>query len=179
MICPSCKSNNPDETRYCLNCGAAMATAQSATLQSPPINRPITPQPYSQQPTTSRTSGLAIAALILAIFSPCTIGVTGIVGIILGIIALVQISQPNNNMKGSGLAISGIIVSVVLPLLIFGIIIKFGLSFWKKNPEIVDVGMCTFNIQMLAQTATTYAQDHEKKTADCRSVLEFTHPSIR
>lgn len=64
--------------------------------------------------TQQKTSGLAIAALILAIFIP-------IVGLVLGIIALSQIKN-NPNLKGKGLAIAAIIIgslTVVLAVIIF------------------------------------------------------------
>src|SRR5688572_2447314 len=52
----------------------------------------------------AKTSGLAIASLIMAILCAP-------VGIILGIVALSQISKSNGALKGQGLAIAGIVLA--------------------------------------------------------------------
>lgn len=58
-------------------------------------------------------SGLAIASLVLGILAlfPLLGIIPGIVGIILGIVALVKIK--NTGVKGSGLAITGVILSLI------------------------------------------------------------------
>ena len=60
-----------------------------------------------------KTSGLAIASLILGILGFCTFGLAGIAGFILGIVGLIVISKSAGQIKGGGLAIAGIIVSAV------------------------------------------------------------------
>ncbi|NDB18668.1 MAG: DUF4190 domain-containing protein, partial [Actinobacteria bacterium] len=55
------------------------------------------------------TNGLAIAALVAAIFAAP-------VGIVLGIIALSQIKKSNGAQGGQGLAIAGIVVGSVMTL---------------------------------------------------------------
>ena len=63
--------------------------------------------------TTIKTSGLAIASLILGICGIFTCGLTAIVGLILGIIGLCAIKKNAQQLKGQGLAITGIIVSAI------------------------------------------------------------------
>ena len=67
----------------------------------------------AQQLATVKTSGLAIASLILAIFGFLTCGLTAIVGLIIGIVGLVAIKKNAQQLKGQGLAIAGIVVSAV------------------------------------------------------------------
>src|SRR6186713_2703390 len=67
-----------------------------------------------------RTSRMAIASLVLGI-----LGCTSIVGLILGIIALVKIKESRGGLAGRGLAIAGICVSgfmflVGIPLIAMG-----------------------------------------------------------
>lgn len=57
-----------------------------------------------------KTSGLAIAGLILAFF--CSI-----IGAIISVIALVQINGSNGQKTGKGLAIAGIILGIVMFIL--------------------------------------------------------------
>ncbi|MCI0365289.1 MAG: DUF4190 domain-containing protein [Phycisphaerales bacterium] len=71
----------------------------------PPIDTP----PQFTAPL-SKTSGLAVASLVLAILGFCTAGLTGLVGLILGIVALSGINKSAGRITGSGLAITGIIV---------------------------------------------------------------------
>ena len=66
----------------------------------------------------SKTSGMAIASLVLGILGFCTCGVTAVVGLILGIIAQSKISKSQGQLKGSGLAIGGICVSGVALVLV-------------------------------------------------------------
>lgn len=56
-----------------------------------------------QVPTPKKTNGLAIASLVSSFFF-------GMLGIILGIIALTQVNKSNDN--GKGLAVAGICIGV-------------------------------------------------------------------
>ena len=67
----------------------------------------------------AKTSGLAIASLILGILGFCTFGIAGIVGFILGIVGLIAISKSAGRLKGQGLAITGTVVSAVSLITLF------------------------------------------------------------
>lgn len=71
-----------------------------------------------QQPP--KTSGMAIAGLILSV--TCFT----IIGIILSIVALVQINNSNGQQTGKGLAIAGIVVGVAKLVIGIPIIIANG-----------------------------------------------------
>jgi len=62
---------------------------------------------------SAKTSGLAIASLVLAVCGLFTCGLTAIIGLILGIVALCAISKRDDQLKGKPLAIAGIVVSAV------------------------------------------------------------------
>lgn len=66
---------------------------------------------------SAKTSGLAIASLVLGIFGIFTCGLTAIVGLILGIVGLCAINKRAEQLKGKGLAIAGIITSAILIVL--------------------------------------------------------------
>lgn len=72
-------------------------------------------QPYAY-PTNRGTNGLAIASLVTSLAGFATCGVTSIVGIILGVIALNQIRD--SGQEGRGLALGGIWAGVALIVLI-------------------------------------------------------------
>lgn len=78
------------------------------TPQPPYGQQPYGQSPYGQPAYTPRpkTNGLAIAGFICAFL-------ISLVGLILSIIALVQINNSNGMQKGKGLAIAGIIIAVL------------------------------------------------------------------
>ena len=72
-----------------------------------------------------RTSGKAIASLILGLFG----GPFAVVGLILGIVALREIDRSRGTLEGKGLAIAGIIVSVgTLVISLIALLIVVGIS---------------------------------------------------
>jgi len=70
---------------------------------------------------SAKTSGLAIASLVLAVCGFFTCGLSAIVGLILGIVGLCAIKKRAEQLKGQALAIAGIVVSaitiVILPFI--------------------------------------------------------------
>jgi len=72
-----------------------------------------------------KTSGHAIAGLIVGLGGLCTCGVGGIAGLVLSIVALKKIGASRGTLGGRGLAIAGIIASAVCILvgLVFGLIV--------------------------------------------------------
>ena len=64
--------------------------------------------------TPAKTSGMAIASLVLGILGIASCGLAAIIGLVLGIVALAQINKSQGQLAGKGLAIAGIIVSSLL-----------------------------------------------------------------
>ena len=75
-----------------------------------PARPPGAPYPPAAAP---KTSGMAVASLVLGIAGICTCGLSAIVGLILGIVALRQIGRSAGTVGGRGLAIGGIAASAV------------------------------------------------------------------
>lgn len=67
---------------------------------------------------SAKTSGLAIASLVLGICGIFTCGLTAIIGLILGIVGLCAIRKRAEQLKGQGLAIAGVVVSAVCIVLV-------------------------------------------------------------
>jgi hypothetical protein len=106
---------------------------------SQPILQPV-PQPL---PLTSapRTNGLAVASLVMGIIS-CTCGLCcyglpfNLLGIIFSLIALSQIKSDPVSQQGRGLALAGLILSILsifasVALALLGFAMK-GTDFWRK-----------------------------------------------
>lgn len=101
MTCPRCQTANPPENAACEACGFVLYRgdrgAGAITGESP-------------------KRGLAITSLVLGILGLPTLGLLGvgaILGIILGVVALVKANKEPAVYGGKGLAIAGIVTSAV------------------------------------------------------------------
>jgi hypothetical protein len=104
-----------------------------------PFQRDVTPGKYSVPiPGKSETCMWAIAALVCAFVMP-------LLGIIFAIVALVKINE-NPNLKGKGLAIAALVVSLIwlpiMALVFIGTIAYFGVL----NPESFLPNICSFSM---------------------------------
>jgi len=88
-----------------------LAVALSLTRQTP------TP-PLPAKPTPARTSIMAVAALVLGILGVVTCGATALLGLILGIIAMVRVNNSRGSLTGKGTALASVIVSAILLVLL-------------------------------------------------------------
>ena len=118
----------------CPSCGRQIAAAgmPGAPVRCPvcaqvvkvPIAAPPTHPAASQVPPHSpqkKTNGLAIAALLcglVGIITSC-FPIIGLVGVILGIVALVQLRDEPERFRGKGMAITGIFAGAVSLILSF------------------------------------------------------------
>lgn len=111
MYCPKYGTENSVDARSCNSCG-----------------RDLTDTSKSPKEPDTKTSGLALAALYLGIFSiPAFFLIkvlafsVGTPAIILGIVALIKIKQSSGRLKGRGLAITGIVIPAVWILIILSV----------------------------------------------------------
>jgi hypothetical protein len=75
-------------------------------------NAPLPPPVPAPRPP-GKTSGMAIASLVMGCIGFITCGLTGFIGVILGIIGLRQVKRSGGTLQGEGLAIAGICTSAV------------------------------------------------------------------
>ena len=76
---------------------------------------PLSPAEPAVAPRTSR---LAVTSLVLGILGLFTCGFTALIGLIVGIIALVKVKNSGGKLSGNGLALAGTIVSALFLLMI-------------------------------------------------------------
>jgi hypothetical protein len=102
MNCPTCGTVLADGSPFCSTCGANLGNA-------PPPGMPAMPyqQPYAQPMVMPRNSGMAIAGFVLALLS-CSL-----LGLIFSIIGYSECKKSMGTVKGEGLALAGIIISIV------------------------------------------------------------------
>jgi hypothetical protein len=125
MYCPSCGTQNADDSKFCQNCGKAL-TGDVETPQVTP-----TPMTSSQPQTVTRevrTSGLAVASLILGIIG-LLINLLGVLAIIFGAISLGQINR-EPELGGKGMAIAGLVLGIISVAIWILVIIFASSIFW-------------------------------------------------
>ncbi len=114
-------------------------------------------------------SGLAVASLVLGLLG--FLGLTALLGFILGIIALVKISGSGGRLSGQGMAIGGVVTSGCW-LLMVPISLAILLPAVAKTREAMLGSGCQFQMQMVATTITQYAAENGGKLP--KSTAEVT-----
>jgi hypothetical protein len=141
------------------------------------------PSPYgsaaNQEP--SKTSGVAIASLVLGLFSFLTCLFTGLPAIALGIVSLVNINNSGGRLRGRGLAIAGIVTgSIGSVLTIVGMVLMALLLPTVQNAR--DAGrqavsmnnMCNIATCMLSyESAEGHLPDRASLSADGKPLLSW------
>jgi ribosomal protein L40E len=122
MFCPKCGEKNPDDSRFCSKCGAALVipTAPAPAPASAPATAPSV--------AGERTSGMAITSLVTGIagflFYP-----VAVIAIIFGAIAMGQINK-DPTLKGKGMAITGLVLGIVVCAIWIITLVFWGAAFW-------------------------------------------------
>jgi uncharacterized membrane protein YvbJ len=122
MFCSQCGEKNPEDSKFCSKCGAAL----TAKAERAPA-RQAAPTPAA---TGERTSGMAIAALIMGILGFLFFGLLSILAIIFGAIG---ISQTNKDpyLKGKGMATAGLVLGIIG--IVGGIIWLIVVAIWSTS----------------------------------------------
>lgn len=86
--------------------------------------------PYGAYQPAKSTNGFAIASMVIGIVSSlaCYLGIfTGVLGLVLGLVALSQIRAAPERIGGKGMAIAGIVTSTIAIVIWVGLIVLIGL----------------------------------------------------
>jgi prepilin-type processing-associated H-X9-DG protein len=147
MYCWKCGASNPDNATTCSACGQVVAASTLQEVVNPPA-------------TNSRTSRCAIAALVLGILSPLTCMVTTLPAVICGIVALVKISGAKGRLKGTGMAIAGLAVPIVV-LPVMALAMGIMMPALARVRQVAFRMTCGTNLSGIAQAMGTYADGHD------------------
>jgi hypothetical protein len=106
-----------------------------------------------------KTSGLAVTALVLGILGAFTCGVTALFGLIFGIIAMVKVKNSGGKLSGNGLALAGIILSLIFVFMIpiLAALLLPALANAKQKAQMIN---CLNNEKQLALAVKIYSDSH-------------------
>jgi prepilin-type processing-associated H-X9-DG protein len=119
---------------------------------------PGAPPPPAGAPGGSKTSGMAIASLVLGILGFC--GITALVGLVLGIVALTKISRSGGRLSGQGMAIAGICVSGFMLLFSVPMVAGMMLPALARAKQQAQAVNCINNMRQLGLGVKIYANGH-------------------
>ena len=112
MICPSCGRNNEESAKYCAGCGAPLDEYRivfDEVAEETNVNQTVT-NTINNEPT--KYSGKAIAGFVLGLVGMVVSAVIcGTLGIIFSALGMSDVKK--NGKKGFGLAVAGLVVSII------------------------------------------------------------------
>ncbi len=107
-----------------------------------------------------RTSGLAVASLILGLLSFCLNVLAGIPALILGIVALVVIGASAGRLGGRGLAVGGLITGFLGSALWVGLVVLGVMYGIPKVRESAARMASSNNLMMIGMALQNYHDEH-------------------
>ena len=138
--------------------------ADALRAAASPVGQPP-PAPGTAATPPPKASGLAISSLVLGCLGLLTCGLTSLVGLILGIVALVRISKSQGQVGGKGIALAGTIVSAAFLVLvpIPAAMLLPALAQAKQKAQGI---MCMNNVKQLNLGLMMYASDNKNLLPD-------------
>jgi hypothetical protein len=119
---------------------------------------PGAPPPLPQNPVEVKTSGMAVASLVLGILGLC--GITALVGLVLGIVSLVKINRSGGRLSGQGLAIAGICLSGFMLFFSIPFMAALTLPALARAKQKAQAINCVNNMKQLGLAVRIYGNDH-------------------
>ena len=134
---------------------ADLLAAKVAALTPPPLPA------EAAAGVAARTSGLAIASLVLGILGLFT-WFTALIGFVLGIVALIKVKRSGGALGGGGMALAGLIVSAVAMFLIpiLAAMLLPALVQAKSKEQSI---YCMNNVRQLSLALRIYAKDNQDR----------------
>jgi type IV pilus assembly protein PilA len=141
MFCPKCGKENPEGAQLCSSCSWVLSSIPAV----PPAN--------------AKTSAAAIWALVLGILAPLTCLITMLPAIICAIVGLVKISRSRGQLKGTGLAVAGMLIPfAALPII--AILMAILMPALNKTRCVAYRLVCGTNMASLGKATMAYVDEY-------------------
>jgi len=146
---------------------------RDAVKSSPP------PEPAALPGAAPKTSAMAVTSLVLGILGFFTCGITALVGLILGIIAMINVKNSGGRLGGKGIALAGVIVSGVflflIPLLILPAMLLPALAKAKQKAQEIN---CVNNEKQLGLAIRIYSGDNKDQFPPAATWCDAIKPMV-
>lgn len=154
MYCSKCGVQNSEGATHCVNCGSVLMD-----VPSEPVTGQV-PSGYAVSPP--KTYGLAVAAFVMGLLSMTCIlwPLLALPAIICAIIALVKIGNSNGRLKGTGLAVTGLVIPAVF-LLVVPILMAILMPALSRVKHIAQRTVCATNLRGLSVAMVVYTNDYD------------------
>jgi prepilin-type processing-associated H-X9-DG protein len=149
---------------------AAFGNRSARPPSVPPGLPPQSPQPM-------KTSGMAITSLVLGVLGFFTCGVTALIGLILGIVAMSRVKKSNGALSGHGIALAGTIVSGVF-LFLLPVLAAMLLPALAKAKEHAQTIQCMNNMRQLAVHVRIYSAGHTNHFPPAATWCDALKPEV-
>lgn len=160
MQCSKCGMRNPEGSTHCTNCGSVLMDTPAQQPEAQPAVVPVA----AAEP---KTCGLAIASMIMGLLCiTCVLWPLMVLpAIICGIVALIKISKNKPQLKGAGLAITGIAIPLVILILLPILLMLLGILMpaLSKTKMIAQRVVCSTNMQGLSTAMIVYMNDYDEQ----------------
>lgn len=160
MYCSKCGVQNSEGATHCTNCGSVLMD-----IPQPPPEQPAPAVPVAAG--EPKTCGVAIASFVMGLLCMTCIlwPLMVLPAIICGIIALVKINKNKPHLKGTPLAVTGIIIPTVMLIMIpiLSIIAAIFIPTLSQTKKIAQRVVCGTNMQGLSTAMIVYMNDYDDK----------------
>lgn len=173
--CDKCGANNLDDAAVCNLCNAPLGAPANGAAPPPMAPPPESGSPHLQraQQVQPRTSGFAIASLVLGLL--CGGGL--LLPLAFGIIALVQIGNNQGALRGRGMAIAGLVLSIFFPIVTM-IMAAIYFPVFSQAREKARETSCMSNQKQITQAALMYAVENEEMIPDAATLWQSVPPKV-
>ena len=173
FTCPHCQKQMQVEDHLAGQQVSCPSCSQTLTAPGSPRAAPPGTLQYATT-LRERRAGLAIASLVLGIVGFCTVGIAGIVGVILGIVALVKASNEPQVDRGRGFAIAGIVtgaVSLLSSIMVVPMMIAMLLPSLSRARELAKRSVCSANLRSVEISMQIYIEEYGQEPPDLKAVV--------
>ncbi len=177
--CPHCQKQMQIEDHLAGQQVSCPSCGQSLTAPGTPP--PVSPETlHYATGFRERRAGLAIASLVLGIVGLCTVGIAGIVGVILGIVVLVKASNEPQVDRGRGFAIAGIVTGAASLLMVLPLMVAILLPSLSVARESAKRAMCGAKLQAMDAALRSYVEKHDQEPPDLATLVDenFLYPGV-
>jgi hypothetical protein len=118
---------------------------------------------------------MAISSLVLGILGMFTCGITALIGLILGIIAMVKVKNSGGKLGGGGIALAGVIVSGIFLVMIpiYAAMMLPALAQAKQKAQSIN---CVNNEKQLSIGMRMYSRDNKDQLPPAATWCDAIQP---